>query len=721
MPKKKALRPDIQGLRMIAVVAVILDHLVAWPTGGFAGVDVFFVISGFLITGILLKEHEKTGRISFVGFYRRRLKRIVPAATATLVLTIVAAFILFSSPKFVQTAWDAFYAFFFTANWHFALAGTDYFQAGDAPSPLQHFWSLSVEEQFYFVWPWLMVGVLALAGLHAKTNRRRTVTGIVMVLIVAASFAWALYDTVADPTVAYFSTFTRAWELGFGALLAISTPWWSRIPDLIRPVLGWLGLLGILASYFVINDTLPFPAPWAALPVLATGLVIVGGTGGPQRFLWPLTNPVSVYIGNISYSLYLWHFPIIIFAGVVIGGNPWLFFPITIVLIAAFAVGSYLLIEEPIMRSPWLEPARRSEKSRTWASWRQRFGPRLKFGWLGALAVACSCLVVLGLTMNERVQPSTSFAVPIAGDQLGVDAEVPVVETATSLESKAIEEAALAQEFPELVPSAAELSLATWSDTLRSTGCVEVSASNVDSCVFGPADSTKDVVVFGDSFAMAWMPGLRAGLEANGWRVHQLTRGECPSIDVEVTHGDGSPYPECASWRAWALGTIDAIRPELTVLASADSTIERLASKARGDALQSEIRSGTEAVLSRVTPVSARTVVLGAPVRGVPLRSCAVAGALPSACATKADFPWTALDRAQQSAASQAGVEYVATKRWFCTARDTCPAFAGNTPIRVDGAHLTVEFSTLLGPVLREALDPDPPLDGTDPPTSATG
>lgn len=687
---------------MLAVVAVILDHLVAWPSGGFVGVDVFFVISGFLITGILVREHERTNHISFVGFYRRRLKRIMPAATLTLVVTVIAAFLLFNSSRYMQTFWDAIYAFFFTANWHFAAAGTDYFQAAGPVSPLQHFWSLSVEEQFYFVWPWLMFGVLALAGLRKGFTRRRTLTGVLMAAIVVATFTWALFETTSNPTIAYFSTITRAWELGFGALLAIATPWWSKIPNAMRPILGWVGFLGILASYFIINDTLPFPAPWAALPVIATALVIAAGTGGEQRYLYPLTNPVSVYVGNVSYSLYLWHFPIIIFAGVIIGSNPWIYFPVTIVLMGLFAIGSYYLVEEPIQKSPWLEPARRSTRRANWVQWRHQFGDRLRYGSMGGLALVSVTLVAIGLVGPQASAPPIAAADAFSAVSDAEDG----APTALEVEQQAISDAVRAKEFPVLVPAIADLGFNVWADQMKQVGCVNVTQENLDACVFGPADSEKDVVVFGDSYAMAWMPGIRAGLEAAGWRVHQLTFAECPSADVEVTHSDGTAYPECAPWRAWAEDTIDQLKPELTIVTSADTNADRMATGATSVAMKQEIQTGSESVLSRVTASSERTVVLGAPPRGNSLQYCATPGATPGDCATRAADPWVSYDAAQAAAAEAAGVEYIGTRSWFCNADGWCPSFAVTTPIRTDSSHLTIEFSTLLGPVLKEAIDP---------------
>jgi peptidoglycan/LPS O-acetylase OafA/YrhL len=713
---KRNLRPDIQGLRMLAVVAVILDHLVAWPTGGFVGVDVFFVISGFLITGILIREHEKNDHISFVNFYRRRLKRIVPAATLTLIVTVVAARFFFNSTRYTQTLWDGIYAFFFSANWHFAAAGTDYFQAAGPVSPLQHFWSLSVEEQFYFVWPWLMLGVLALAGLRRGFTQKRTLTGIVMAVIVIATFTWAMLETTTSPTVAYFSTFTRAWELGFGALLAIASPWWSKIPATMRPVLGWAGFLGILASYFIINDSLPFPAPWALLPVIATGLVIVGGTGGEQRFLWPLTNPVSFYIGNISYSLYLWHFPVIVFAGVLIGSNPWVYFPVTVILMLAFAVVSYYLIEEPIQRSPWLERHRRTERRSQWVKWRASYGNRMKYGWFGVLVAATASLLVMGYIGTSAPYVSetaaTAFAAPTTTPTDGSDA--PVVATALSAEQAAIEEALNAQEFPQLVPAVSDLGFTVWADQMLAENCVNVTEENLDSCAYG-AESGNTAVIFGDSVAMAWVPGVRAALEAAGWRVQQLTFAECPSINVEVTHAEDQPFPECGPWREWALQKIAEIHPQLTIVSSSDSTAQRLASNAVNLTAADEIKTGTTSVLEAVVPASDRVVVLGAPPRGFNLTTCAVPGATPKDCVTPPAELWLSFNAAQKAAAEGASVEYIDTRSWFCGATNNCPAFAANTPIRTDAVHLTIEYSRLLGPVLGEALIPGAPAEALTP------
>ena len=275
-PAPFAPRRDIQGLRALAVVAVILDHLLGGPAGGFVGVDVFFVVSGFLITGHLLRSVERSGRISFADFYRRRVKRILPAALLVLAVTVVASYLLLTPARFATVLSDVLWAACFGANWHLIAVGTDYFQAAGPVSPIQHYWSLAVEEQFYLVWP---VVLLLLAVLARRMRARlRLVAGAGLGLLTVLSFAWALAETAQEPTWAYFSTASRAWELGVGALLAVAAPAFERLPAALRPVLAWAGLAGILVALAVVRSNGGFPAPQAALPVLGAALVIVAGT-----------------------------------------------------------------------------------------------------------------------------------------------------------------------------------------------------------------------------------------------------------------------------------------------------------------------------------------------------------------------------------------------------------------------------------------------------------
>jgi hypothetical protein len=256
-------RADIQGLRAIAVLAVVADHMAGWPSGSFVGVDVFFVISGYLITGILVREFETRQTISFRGFYAGRIKRILPAGLFVIGVTVCATRVLAGIDRYHFAAKDAIASVLFTANWHFARTGVNYFNQSLPPSPLQHYWSLSVEEQFYLVWPWLLLSLLLLIGLRQRFWRdehTRLVAGIAIAVICSISLAWAFSDTAQDPTAAYFSTFDRAWELGLGALVAIAAQLIARCSARVRLVIAWVGLLGVLVSLFVVPSSSGFPA-----------------------------------------------------------------------------------------------------------------------------------------------------------------------------------------------------------------------------------------------------------------------------------------------------------------------------------------------------------------------------------------------------------------------------------------------------------------------------
>lgn len=694
------LRPDIQGLRALAVLLVISDHLLAYPTGGFVGVDVFFVISGFVITGSLLREHARHGRISFANFYRRRARRILPLSVLVLLATVAAAWAIFTSSRALRITEDGIWSMLFGANWHFALAGTNYMESDGVVSPLQHFWSLAVEEQFYFIWPWLVVfvtGFLASRAGWAKT-KALTALGVTLAVVSAASFVFAMWETSSSPTFAYFSTFSRAWELGAGALLAVFSPALLHIPARLRPIMAWLGLAGILAGAFVITSQSPFPGPWAAVPCIATVLVIAAGTGGRHTHLRPITNPVARYLGDISYSLYLWHFPVIVLLGTLIT----LTGPIEHTIILAIIIGlsglSYYYLEEPIRHSSWLEPKRKNRDAPP-----NRMAGRLAIGGLIALSIVTAIVVGIALARTAPTEVPVAVAPRVtAGSTPAVPATLTAAHTAK------VQTALTSVAWPELKPTVDELGPKAKAPEWADDGCLGMDSkamdnpvANTERCVYGNPTAPKTVVVLGDSMAISYVPGIRAALEPQGYKVVLYTVQQCPAETVTVLKGDKSPHPMCDEFRQWALDSIKDLKPDLVVMTSNHGA--PMADGAKGTALTAEWAAGARATFQTLSGSVRKMVLLTPPPGGKSLDACATRASKPEDCVTGTDADDERTIAAIKTEATAAKVTLVDATPWFCIA-GRCPSFVGTTPVYADGGHLTAVYSTSLAPLMAEAF-----------------
>ncbi len=347
-PGDRKFRPDVEGLRAVAIGLVVLYHAnLSALSGGYVGVDVFFVISGFVITGLLLRETTATGRTSFTAFYARRSRRILPAATLVIVVTVVATYAALGAFFGNQTAIDARWTAVFLANFHFASIGTNYLTAQRPPSPLLNFWSLAVEEQFYLVFPALFATVAALR--LRWSMRTRLATGLVVIIVL--SFALSVAQTNSNPTVAYFSPFTRAWELALGALVAVGTEWLLRVPRRVGATATWIGLAAIAFSAVAFGAHTAYPGSLVAVPVVGAALVIAGGMTAPRRGAEVVLGRSPVrYVGKLSYSLYLWHWPMLVIAAEAAGKSSLDFGQSVPWLLAALgaSVVTYSLVENPV-------------------------------------------------------------------------------------------------------------------------------------------------------------------------------------------------------------------------------------------------------------------------------------------------------------------------------------------------------------------------------------
>lgn len=695
--KKRHLRSDIQGLRAFAVIVVILDHLLHWPSGGFIGVDIFFVISGFVITESLLREQERTGSISFAGFYKRRVKRIMPASTLVLVVTVAASFLAFNQSRFISVVWDAVWALFFSGNWHFAAAGTDYFQSGGPVSPLQHYWSLAVEEQFYFVWPWVMLLIFTLMSRRANTGTApRIAVGAAIAVICVASFLWAVNETVASPTFAYFSTFSRAWELGVGALIGVIAPVLVRIRAAWRPALAWVGVAGMLASLFIINGTSQFPAPSAALPVFSAALFIIAGTGSSeQRFLGPFTNPLSGYIGDISYSLYLWHFPAIIIVGAFMDESP-LYYLVAGLGGLVIAVYSYHLVEDPVRKSTWLS-ARKAPRERPPLS------QPYKLTALSLLALTTVCVIVPALLPKQAQISAVALPVPSASGVLKASADG--LSPSVQQMQKVIAVSLNSPTWPEeMSPSLDDPN--TGISPEMAAGCLNpVDASDTNVCTSGTGDKTA--MVIGDSIAASWVPTIRAALDGKGYAVHTVTFSGCPYIQSEVSIPNKPTFTQkCNEARPLINQQIAELRPDLVFISSSVDDFNSLSSGKRSEAAIPEWRAGIAGSIKLAKEAGSKVVVLASNPEGKSVASCATRTSAPADCANVVSTLWFQKAQAEEEAAKSTDALFVDPRTWMCSLDEVCPMFIKGHLVRWDNAHLTEPFATTLGPLLLESLAP---------------
>lgn len=706
LKKPSAFRSDIQGLRAIAVLVVIADHLLGYPIGGFVGVDIFFVVSGFLITGLLIREQERQGHISFVDFYRRRVRRIVPVAAIVIIATCAASWAIFPTSRAQSIASDGFWALIFGANWHYAIVGTDYMQAEGPVSPLQHFWSLAVEEQFYVIWPWIIVLVLGVIArrLSLDAIKARRILTVTFTAIVIVSFMFAVWESVANPTVAYFSTLSRAWELAVGSLLALTSSKFLNLPIKMRKILAYTGLCGIAWSLLFVTTSMPFPGPWAIVPVLGTTLVIVAGTGNTDnRYIPVLTNPVSQYIGNISYSLYLWHFPVIVIMGAIVPQESSIEWFLLIIGMFALSIASYHFIEDPIRKSSWLEPGRKAKRSKK----SHLFDNNSIYAGVTVLALLTTLVSTLAFTKFASLEPDQDVQAHIGTTSINPPTASLEIEDSEQVKLQAELAAAVsASSWPELDPSVDELKdnfVPEWVEDR----CLNVNEDNVADCLYGDPSATKTAILLGDSVSISWMPGLRESLGAEGWKIQLLTMGQCPAIGVPVTRpNDADSFTTiCLNHQKWALNKVMEMNPDMVIVNSSLGTINRIAG---ADEIPDKMGIWSDATVEKLKDlkgsIDGDVVLLSVALYGANLQECATKISRPSDCTISNDNYLSTVNVEKAAAAKVTGVRFISTVPWFCTANNRCPAFAGNTPIFVDGSHMTPEYSSRLARVLGPAL-----------------
>jgi peptidoglycan/LPS O-acetylase OafA/YrhL len=687
---------------MVAVLTVFANHLWGWPKGGFIGVDVFFVISGFLITGNLLRSAEKNGNVKFLAFYWNRVRRIVPAATVTLIATYLVAVILFLPFRAHNVGVDALFAFIFFANWHFAIQNTNYFSASDSVSPIQHFWSLSIEEQFYFVWPALIFIISLLVARRAWTHGRRMIlAAAVMGVASAASLAWALYETATSPTWAYFNTFSRVWELGAGALLATAVGTLARIPAAVKPLLSWAGLTLIAASLFVISDeSTGFPAPWALLPAVGTLLVIAAGVGEEPRYQGFLNNPVSTYIGNFSYSLYLIHWPVIVFLGAMMDGGIY-YYLTAIVLAFGLAIASYHFIENPFRHIDRTKMREAGRQLRT-----RDIQPERSTGYAALAAVT---LVIAGLVLYVgHPTPQSTLPPAVAGSDVGLTQNqvalptIPMGTLGTALHGQIVD-ALKATAWPTLDPTMESVITGPPAPD-EVAPCGMPAQPNPDQCTWGSPTAPLRVILVGDSIAMTYAGPLRdIALDSGGQiQVRSEAMYGCQFDDDLVTTTDPKVIDACPGRKKEAVDIINATKPNLVIISSS-----YVSKKIRGTGQEMTPGAWTtslQKIVDQFKNSAQKIVFLAPPPADKQIKDCyGKRSSTPADCISTVKNQWTNVAAAEADLATTNQQTWIDSRPWFCNDK-YCPAFVDTTPTKFDLAHMSPAYGQKIYPIIRETL-----------------
>ncbi|MGA1813643.1 acyltransferase family protein [Frondihabitans sp. 4ASC-45] len=651
-PPTKGHRLDITGLRALAIVPVVAYHAgVTGFSGGFVGVDIFFVISGFLITGQLIRDREATGRIHFGQFWAKRLRRLVPASTLMILLTLPIVLLVLSPEDWSKIGKQAVAALLFVSNFFFARQPDGYFaQDLNLPQPYLHTWSLGVEEQFYVVWPVLIALVVWLA-LKAKA-RPRVVLAIIFGVIAVASVTVSIVLTKTDPQNAFYLLPTRAWEFAVAALLAL-------LPrDLIRSAaartaLTAAGIVGIVAIVVLLPSSTPWPGSAALLPVAATLAVILGGMGPADS---PRTLPTRilelrplVWIGTVSYSWYLWHWPLIVLLPKAFKSeSPWV--PIFAGAIAlVIAAVAYFAFENPI-----------------------RFAPSLTSSVKRSILAAGVMTLVVGLIASGTYWQGRTASI--------------AAERSTA-------------QGPALPPLACD--------------ATQKSPSGISECVHGAVDSANTIVVVGDSHTRHWEAALGAAAKEADVRLIVRWDSACPTIPVQTIMTSGHVKAGCATWRTETTKLLTEIHPTAVIVSQAEGYLGRIVapdgSELSQSAQEAEWLAGYDTWLTQTKKLTDRIAVIrdNPRLHYNPNECLAAPGGTAASCASPRSKALDMIDTLQNlsiEAQVANGVDPVFTTTDRLCDQTTCQVEIDGVRVYRDYNHLSAAYTASLIPSLTEFL-----------------
>lgn len=667
-------RHDIQGLRAIAVGAVLLYHL--WPhrlTGGYVGVDIFFVISGFLITTHLLRKPPQGVR-GLLTFWARRIRRLIPAASVVMLVTVVASAIWLPRTVVGQVARETVAAALYVENWVLARSATDYLAAEQLKSPVQHYWSLSVEEQFYILWPVL----IGLAVWAAARWSRRWVPAVVVGVIVIASLSWSVRQTALEPAAAYFVSTTRFWELGLGALLAaviVLRPLTLAGP--VRAACAWVGLALMALAVLTFTGETAFPGAAALIPVGGAALVIFaasdGVRAGPGALLgW---RPAQ-WLGDVSYSVYLWHWPLIVIIPFAIGRD--LTWPDKILILAATLILGALskrYVEDPLR-------------------WSQRLSRRLASTFA---VLAVSVAAVCGASWAVSAHAATQVKADVAAAAVAAEQAAHCLGAGAARDT----ECDLTGEELAITPDeAAEDKPDVYAD-----GCWNnppFTSRNV--CKYGSQDPQVRIALVGNSHAGHWLPALQEVLKDHkDWQLTTFLQSQCYTVDLPIVLASAKDTSNCQKTNEWVLDSISEANFDLVI--TSNRTKEPL-SGVEESQKTAVARAAYARTLTRMSAGGSDVLVL----RDTPAMSENVPDCISqhvdewAKCSTSANIAIEDDPLAKAARAAKSSSIHVASINDLMCYEGSCLPVIGGVIAYFDHGHLSATFSRTLAPEIGKAV-----------------
>lgn len=744
------MRGDIEGLRAVAVLLVMLYHAgVSQVPGGFIGVDVFFVVSGFVITAGLLRELESTGRVRLLAFYGRRAKRLLPAAGLVLLVTAIASWLMVSRVQWQHIGEDIVGAAVYVVNWVFAGRSVDYLAEDIMPSPVLHYWSLAVEEQFYLIWPVVLLGLFAYLR-RAATRRagpdaspvlpRRQDLAIALVLVlIGPSLLFSVIYSLSNPEAAFFITPTRLWELGVGGLIALAPRVFAAWQHRQGAWVAWAGILLILASAYLADRVPHWPGIAAAVPVVGTALVIAGGFSGssmgPARILE--LRPL-VWVGGLSYSLYLWHWPLLRFW-------EWRFGEFTLVqgvAIVAFSFVpawlSYRFVESPVRFAKVLHTTPRyalsvgfnctlvalvagllltqaagvtsGDGQATGAGWSDGSGVQASDTDAGSDGPASTVVgqissasagggVQVGVSVDDSRQDDSGLAGGDAAEQTGSPPPpgLPVPEAEQPGDEPFFETLT-----PDPVRATGDV------PELYDRGCqVDPEDADFEPCVFGDPEGEVVVAVVGDSKIAQWMPALDAIAQEQGWLIRSYTKSSCAFAGA-LTVVDGAAYHSCQAWGQDVLARLTGAEKPVAVITSGGRLSALPAGNEEGEPVPEALVAGYVDYWTALEEEGIGVIAISdtqSPVGTGPVYECVEEHRDdPSACSwSSAASPATTI--LQQAASQVPQAHFIDMDPWVCPGQ-TCVGVYRNVLTYRQGSHITATFVGVLTEPLAAHLVP---------------